>query len=70
MPCQHQPDGSSMTQKTPHPKGDHGREVEGAESCAHAQWLPNAVTVDASRHVFKQLAHEERSKACCLLDHL
>jgi hypothetical protein len=43
-----------------HPERNHGREVEGANSCTNSKWNTVAVRVDVSAHVLDGLSHHER----------
>ena len=53
-----------------HPKGNHGREVEGRNAPEHAQGLTQGIAVDAAGHVFHRLPHEEGRNVRRLLHHL
>ncbi len=52
----------------PHPKRNHGGEVERRDSGDDAEWLPDRVAIDAAGHVLERLAHEECGGAAGIFD--
>mmetsp|Transcript_7984 Transcript_7984/g.23858 ORF Transcript_7984/g.23858 Transcript_7984/m.23858 type:complete len:290 (-) Transcript_7984:74-943(-) len=53
-----------------HPQGNHGWEVEGADSRHHAEGLPDRIRVDPPRHVLHKLSHGDGRHAARELDNL